>query len=49
VVRLGTVEDLPAKLLAALTVLEQVELTDVCVIDVRVPTAPSLTRASPCL
>jgi cell division protein FtsQ len=49
VVHLGPPDDLQAKLLAALTVLEQVDLTNVCTIDVRVPTAPSLTRASPCL
>lgn len=49
VVHLGPPDQLPAKLLAALTVLEQVDLTDVCSIDVRVPTAPSLTRGSPCL
>lgn len=49
VVHLGPPDQLQAKLLAALTVLEQVDLTDVCTIDVRVPTAPSLTRASPCL
>ncbi len=48
-VRLGAPDDLPAKFLAALTVLEQVDLTNVCAIDVRVPTAPSLTRGSPCL
>jgi cell division protein FtsQ len=49
VVHLGPPDQLQAKLLAALTVLEQVDLTDVCSIDVRVPTAPTLTRAAPCL
>ncbi|MGI8661659.1 MAG: cell division protein FtsQ/DivIB [Acidimicrobiales bacterium] len=49
VVHLGAPDALQAKLLAALTVLEQVDLTDVCAIDVRVPSAPTLTRGSPCL
>jgi cell division protein FtsQ len=49
VVHLGPPDSLPAKVLAAMTVLEQVDLTDVCTIDVRVPTAPSLTRGAPCL
>ncbi len=36
-ITLGPPDQLPAKLLAVLTVLEQVDLTDVCTIDVRVP------------
>jgi cell division protein FtsQ len=48
-VRLGTADDLGAKLLAASTVLGQVDLKDLCAIDVRVPSAPSLTRAGSCL
>lgn len=47
-VLLGPADDLGAKLLAATTVLRQVELTEVCTIDVRVPGAASLTRARPC-
>jgi cell division protein FtsQ len=49
VVRIGTADDLGAKLVAASTVLGQVELRGLCVIDVRVPLAPSLTRAGSCL
>jgi cell division protein FtsQ len=48
-ITLGPPDQLPAKLLAVLTVIEQVDLTDLCTIDVRVPAAPSLTRGSPCL
>jgi cell division protein FtsQ len=48
-VRIGTAEDLSAKLLAASTVLAQVELRGLCVVDVRVPAAPSLTRTGSCL
>jgi cell division protein FtsQ len=46
--RLGADGDLPAKLLAVATFLEQVDLTDLCTLDVRVPSAPSLTRGTPC-
>jgi cell division protein FtsQ len=46
---LGGTADLGAKLVAASTVLSQVDLTKVCTIDVRVPSAPSLTRGAPCL
>lgn len=48
-VRLGSATDLGEKLLAAATVLEQVDLGQLCAIDVRVPSAPSLTRAGACL
>ena len=48
-VRIGTPDDLGAKLLAASTVLAQVELRGLCVVDVRVPAAPSLTRTGSCL
>jgi cell division protein FtsQ len=48
VVRLGTAEDLPAKLVAAQTVLGAVDLKDVCALDVRVPSAPSLTHGKSC-
>lgn len=48
-VRLGSTSDLGAKLLAATTVLEQVDLSQLCAIDVRVPSAPSLTRMGACL
>jgi hypothetical protein len=46
---LGTTDDLAAKLIAASTMLTQVDLADLCSIDVRVPSAPSLTRGSACL
>ncbi len=46
---LGGTADLGAKLVAVSTVLGQVDLGDVCTIDVRVPSAPSLTRGAPCL
>ena len=49
VVRLGDGNDLGAKLRAADTVLREADLTDVCTIDVRVASAPSLTRGKPCL
>jgi cell division protein FtsQ len=49
VVRMGTADDLSAKLLAVATVLGQVELRGLCVVDVRVPLAPSLTRTGSCL
>jgi cell division protein FtsQ len=48
-VRIGTADELSAKLLAASTVLAQVELRGLCVVDVRVPAAPSLTRTGSCL
>jgi cell division protein FtsQ len=44
VVRLGPADQLPAKLSAALTVLEKVGLGGFTVLDVRVPAAPVLTR-----
>jgi cell division protein FtsQ len=49
IVRVGDATDLGAKLLAASTVLAQVDLGYLCAIDVRVPSAPSLTRGRSCL
>ena len=49
VVRLGDGDDLAAKLRAADTVLSEADTTGVCTIDVRVASAPSLTRGKPCL
>ena len=49
VVRLGAATDVGSKLRAASTVLNSVDTTDVCVIDVRVPAAPSLTHGRGCL
>jgi cell division protein FtsQ len=46
--RLGVTSELPAKLLAVATFLDQVDLADLCTLDVRVPSAPSLTRGTPC-
>jgi len=46
--RLGPVADLGAKLTAVATVLEQVDLTCVLTIDVRVPSAPALTARPGC-
>jgi cell division protein FtsQ len=47
-VRLGATDGLGPKLLAVATFLAQVDLTDLCTLDVRVPSAPSLTRGTPC-
>jgi hypothetical protein len=49
VVRLGAATDLGAKLRAADTVLTDVDVTNLCAVDVRVAAAPSLTRGRPCL
>jgi cell division protein FtsQ len=49
VVRLGPATDLAPKLRAADTVLTEVDMTDLCAVDVRVPSAPSLTRGKSCL
>lgn len=46
--RLGPADDIAKKLLAVATFLDQVDLTDLCALDVRVPSAPSLTRGAPC-
>ena len=43
-VRLGPVTDLPAKLVAAATVLAKADAHRLKVLDVRVPEAPVLTR-----
>ncbi len=48
-VQLGPVDgDVGPKLLALLTVVDQVDLAHVCTIDLRVPSAPTLTRGAPC-
>jgi cell division protein FtsQ len=47
-VRLGGTDGLGPKLLAVATFLAQVDLTGLCTLDVRVPSAPSLTRGTPC-
>ncbi len=44
-VRVGTTEDLAAKLLSVRTVLEQVALECLAVLDVRVPSVPVVTRS----
>jgi len=49
VVRLGPPTDLGPKLRAAETVLAEVDMTDLCAVDVRVASAPSLTRGKSCL
>jgi cell division protein FtsQ len=48
VMRLGPPDDLPAKLLAAATVLEQVDLACVALVDLRVPVTPALTHRPGC-
>lgn len=45
VVRLGPPDQLADKMLAAQTVLTQVDLTRLAVLDVRVPASPAITRA----
>jgi hypothetical protein len=47
-VRLGAADQLEPKLLAALTVLTQVDRTCLAVLDVRVPSAPTVTRGPAC-
>lgn len=49
VVRLGPATDLGPKLRAADTVLTEVDTTNLCAVDVRVASAPSLTRGKSCL
>lgn len=49
VVRLGDATDLGAKLRAADTVLREADTKNLCAVDVRVASAPSLTRGKPCL
>jgi cell division protein FtsQ len=49
VIRLGPATDLGPKLRAADTVLDEVDTTDLCAVDVRVASAPSLTRGKSCL
>ncbi|MGQ0616658.1 MAG: cell division protein FtsQ/DivIB [Acidimicrobiia bacterium] len=47
-VRMGTVDDLDAKVLAAETMLAKADLSELCAVDVRVPSAPTLTRGRTC-
>lgn len=47
-VRLGPAQDVLAKLVAADTVLTQVDIHHLCTLDVRVASAPSLTQGSGC-
>jgi cell division protein FtsQ len=47
-VRLGPATDLLAKLVAADTVLSQVDVQGLCTLDVRVASAPSLTQGQTC-
>jgi len=47
-VRLGPATDLVAKLVAADTVLTQADVSHLCVLDVRVASAPSLTQGERC-
>jgi cell division protein FtsQ len=47
-VRLGAADQLEPKLLAALTVLTQVDRSCLAVLDVRVPSAPTVTRGRSC-
>ena len=49
IVRLGDANDLGAKLRAADTVLSEADTKNLCAVDVRVASAPSLTRGKPCL
>jgi cell division protein FtsQ len=48
VVRLGPATDVLAKLVAADTVLSQVQVEHLCALDVRVASAPSLTQGGSC-
>jgi cell division septal protein FtsQ len=48
VVRLGAADQLGAKLVAVATVLEQVDTACLTALDVRVPAAPTVTRAQGC-
>jgi cell division protein FtsQ len=47
-VRLGAATDVLAKLVAADTVLTQADVHDLCALDVRVASAPSLTQGTTC-
>jgi cell division protein FtsQ len=46
--RLGPADHIEAKVLALRTMFGQVELAGACVLDVRVPDSPGLTRGEPC-
>lgn len=48
VIRLGSPDDLATKLVAAVTVLTQVDTACLATIDVRVPSAPAVTRIPGC-
>jgi cell division septal protein FtsQ len=48
VVRLGAADQLAAKLVSAETVLTQVDTTCLATVDVRVPSAPTVTRQPGC-
>ena len=47
VVRLGPPDEIGDKVVAALTVLDQADVADLAVLDVRIPGAPVLTRRAP--
>jgi cell division protein FtsQ len=46
--KLGAADHIEAKVLALRTMFGQVELAGACVLDVRVPDSPGLTRGEPC-
>ena len=46
--RIGTVDKLDLKMRTMLTLFGQVDLTQLCVMDVSVPANPVLTRQDPC-
>jgi hypothetical protein len=47
-IRFGSTEDLGQKVTAAKTVLNEVDLTCLALVDVRVPGSPALTRNQRC-
>jgi cell division septal protein FtsQ len=49
VAHLGDASDLDAKFVAVATILADADPSNLCTVDVRVPSAPSLTRGAPCL
>ena len=48
VARFGRPEQIDAKLRSLQTVLAQVDLTDLCAVDLQVPSAPVVDRSAPC-
>jgi hypothetical protein len=48
IARLGQAVEIGAKLVAVATVLEQVDRTCLAIVDVRVPSAPAVTRTPGC-